>query len=132
MAWSAAARAAAAEARRLKAAQAEARSARARAAHAGGSGAAQEKGRGQEAAVARMLRASARPANTAPVDVSLRSRGKAHGVEVKTLTEQKNNKITMNAYAIMRKLAYARSARAALHTVAVDLRGPKAVMYYRR
>lgn len=55
-----------------------------------------------------------------------------HGVEVKTLTEQRNDKITMNAYAIARKQAFARKNRAVLHTIAVDLRGSKARIYYRQ
>jgi hypothetical protein len=132
MAWSEAARRAAAEARRRKAALGAARRARARAAHAGGSREHQAAGREQERAVARMLRAGGGPAGLSPVDVSFRSAGRLHGVEVKTLTVQRNDKITMNGYALARKQAFARKNKAALHTVAVDLRTGSAKIFYRR
>jgi hypothetical protein len=66
-----------------------------------------------------------------PVDVQLKTASGLHGIEVKTLMLQNNDKITMNRGAIGRKLAWAKSNNADLSTVAVDLRGSKVAVYYK-
>ena len=68
----------------------------------------------------------------APVDVKfIDARGRIHGIEVKTLLRQSNDKITMRRDALTRKLEWARATCALLHTVAIDFRQPCAAVYYR-
>lgn len=55
-----------------------------------------------------------------PVDVIATIDGKIKGIEVKTLVNQTNDKITMRAAAIAKKQAWARSNHATVHTVVVD------------
>lgn len=71
-----------------------------------------------------------------PMDVITKIRGKAHAVEVKTLTVQKNDKLTMHPESRRRKEGYSRKYKATLHTVAVDARSGRLYsghqVYYRR
>lgn len=56
-----------------------------------------------------------------PVDVVIERAGApAHGIELKTLVTQENDKITMKTPAMNRKLAWAEGCGAALHTVVFD------------
>jgi hypothetical protein len=67
----------------------------------------------------------------APFDVLIRR--VTVGVEVKTLVDQKNDKITMHPASLARKLRSARALRLRrVYTVVVDLRGRKPVVYYKR
>jgi hypothetical protein len=55
------------------------------------------------------------------------------GIEVKTMVDQKADKITMRSECLRRKLATARTLRLkAVYTVVVDARGPEPVVYYRK
>lgn len=58
-----------------------------------------------------------------PVDVITTIDGKLKGVEVKTMINNTNDKITMRAAAIEKKQVWARSNHATVHTVVVDDRG---------
>lgn len=100
-------------------ASSSAKSERAKAAHKGGSLAAQRHGEANEPVVAAMFGGSVSGDNKA-FDVTTSLGGHAHGVEVKTMTENGNNKITMNRAAVARKNAWARSNHARIHTVVVD------------
>ena len=60
-----------------------------------------------------------------PVDVTV---GK-NGIEVKSLIDNGNNKITMHPDSLARKTAWAKENKSALHTVVVDTKSGK--MYYR-
>ena len=44
----------------------------------------------------------------------------AHGIELKTMVDNSNNKITMKGEAIRRKLSWARRNKAAIHTIVID------------
>jgi len=57
--------------------------------------------------------------------------GKMHGVEVKTLVDNKNNKITMHPSSRARKTAWAHSHHARLHTVVVDSRAKNKLYYHK-
>jgi hypothetical protein len=61
--------------------------------------------------------------NNKPFDVMTRD-GK-HAIEVKTLVDQKNDKITMSSRALGRKNAYAYKFGVSPHTVVLDMRGSK-------
>lgn len=56
---------------------------------------------------------------------------KGHGVEVKTISEGKNDKITMHPESRARKLREARKLRVQTHTVVFDMRGGRTKIYYR-
>lgn len=58
-----------------------------------------------------------------PVDVVTNVGGKVKGVEVKTIINGRNNKITMRKAAIEKKVKWARSNRGTVHTVVLDDRG---------
>lgn len=87
----------------------------------------------QERFVARALGAKQSGDNDA-VDVQgvARVTGRRFGVEVKTLMDNRNDKITMHPESLLRKLRWARKERAALHTVIVDLRSGAPRLYHRR
>jgi hypothetical protein len=88
-------------------------------------------GSASEREVSAMLRS--RPTtHNAPFDVVLTRGGRAQGVEVKTLIDQRNDKITVRAAALARKLSWGRKNRATLHTVVVDKRAGKNSIYYRK
>jgi pterin-4a-carbinolamine dehydratase len=55
-----------------------------------------------------------------PVDVVREVGGKQHGIEVKTMLDNKAGKITMRKDAVARKEKWARQNKAVLHTVIVD------------
>lgn len=58
---------------------------------------------------------------SAPVDVVVTRGGRpAHGIELKTLVTQGNDKITMKTHAMARKLEWAGEHGAGLHTVVFD------------
>jgi hypothetical protein len=58
---------------------------------------------------------------SAPVDVVVARDGvPAHGIELKTLVTQENDKITMKTPAMNRKMAWAEDCGATLHTVVFD------------
>ena len=64
-----------------------------------------------------------------PVDVIVKGGGKTYGVEVKSISDNGNNKITMHPPSLARKLAWAKTNRASVHTVVVDTRSN--TVYYR-
>jgi hypothetical protein len=119
MAWTDAARRAAAEARRRRASETFKPSTQAKQLLAAKS----------EVSVAKMLRA-ARTRNNAAMDTILKRHG-LHGIEVKTLIDNKNDKITMHPSSLLRKLEWAKANKASLHTVVVDRRGTKPRLFYR-
>ena len=55
-----------------------------------------------------------------------------HAVEVKTLIDQKNDKITMHPDSLARKLKFGRKEKMQWHTVAIDARGDTPSYYYRK
>jgi hypothetical protein len=65
--------------------------------------------------------------DNAPMDIMV---GNKHGVEVKTLISQKNDKITMHPESLSRKQMFATKNKLQGHTVVVDLRGKVPVYYY--
>lgn len=80
------------------------------------------------------LKGSIKSKNNSPFDiVHTDSKGKRHGIEVKALVTQKNDKITQKGDAIARKAAYAKANKIkGQHTVAVDYRGGgKPIVYHR-
>ena len=64
--------------------------------------------------------------DNAPLDVLV---GR-HGIEVKALLSQKNDKLTMHPESLARKEAFVRREKLVGHTVAIDLRDPKAPQLY--
>lgn len=83
-----------------------------------------------EHAVAHMVRGTKTDDND-PMDVTGTSNGRKFGVEVKTLTTQSNDKITMHPKSKDRKEVWAKKNRASLHTVAWDKRNGADDLYYR-
>jgi len=79
-----------------------------------------------------------------PMDILLKSGGKEHGIELKTLLDNANDKITMHPDALARKRAWmAERTNRTIHTVAMDDRNVFATgkfkhqfsghqMYYKR
>lgn len=79
-----------------------------------------------------------------PVDVQVTTAGGPHGIELKTMTDNKQNKVYMKANAMQRKRDWMRANRAHFHTVVFDdeavfnARGrgrhddTKRVIYYKR
>lgn len=141
MAWTNVARAAAAATRRAhahgrtqRAHGRTQRAHRARATFKPSTKAKQRVARAGERNVIQALRARQRrgTGGTHAVDVMLRRRGHLHGVEVKTLVDNKNNKITMHKSSLARKKTWARANHARLHTVVVDRRTRAPKMYYRK
>ena len=131
MAWSDAARAAAAEARRLHALSTIKKTQLTTLSYKPSTGAKQELARLSEVMVVKQLRAQ-HFGGQRPVDVIVRSGTRTMGVEVKTLVDNKNNKITMHADSYARKIAWARSNHASLHTIVFDKRGGGMKQYYRK
>lgn len=66
-----------------------------------------------------------------PMDVIVKIGGKTHGVEVKTLIDNSNNKITCHPESRIRKEQWCRKNKAAGHTVVVDKRGATVTYYHR-
>lgn len=58
-----------------------------------------------------------------PVDVITTINGKVKGIEVKTMVNNTNDKITMRKAAIEKKVAWGRANHATTHTVVIDDRG---------
>ena len=82
-----------------------------------------------ERKVAEILRGQQTDDNS-PTDITLTTGGRFQGVEVKTLVDNKNDKITMHPESRERKEAWAMENHAALHTVVVDSRGQPPRIYY--
>mgnify|MGYP001593290727 CR=1 FL=1 len=136
MAWSEAARRAAAEARRRRARPkpiyVPTRKARALASHKPATAHKQRLADESEKRVARML-GGERTGDNLPVDHVVKNKaGKVFGVEVKTLVDQRNDKLTMHPDALARKVRWGHANHASLYTVVVDLRGQTPQMLYRR
>jgi hypothetical protein len=72
-----------------------------------------------ETLVATMLRGR-QTTNNAPTDVNLSIGRILHGLEVKTLLDNKNDKITMHPASKARKEAWAADNKAKLHTIVID------------
>lgn len=69
----------------------------------------------------------------APVDVVTTYGGRKQGIEVKTLLNQTNDKLTVRKAAAEKKTFWARSNHATVHIVAVDhRRGKSGQLYYRK
>lgn len=79
----------------------------------------QDRGEANETLIARMIRGQALDNNEA-MDVITQLGGKRHGAEVKTFIDNANDKITVKKEPLARKLQWARSNRATLHTIIVD------------
>lgn len=121
MAWTDAARRAAAEVRRRKALLT----------HKPSTAAKQRVAAASEKTITKILKAL-RTKNNAAMDTILKHRRTGlHGIEVKTLLDNKNDKITMHPSSRRRKLEWAKVNRAALHTVVVDRRSKRSKIYYR-
>lgn len=73
-----------------------------------------------EAEIVGLLPGSVPTDNNAPVDVILRDGKRTFGFEVKTLLDNTNDKITVRGEALDRKIAWARSNHASLHTIIID------------
>jgi len=71
-----------------------------------------------ERVVARSVGGRQLPDNE-PMDVIVRRRKTLHGIEVKTIIDGQNDKITMHKDSRERKLKWARETGGSLHTVAV-------------
>ena len=68
-----------------------------------------------------------------PVDVVIGQKGVIeHGIEFKAVLSGKNDKLTMNSYAQVRKIDWEKRNKTAFHTLVADVRGGKPVYYYRR
>lgn len=60
--------------------------------------------------------------DNSPADVTLNIDGRNHGIELKTMLDNGNDKITMHPESRRRKEAWARKNKAVLHTVVIDHR----------
>jgi hypothetical protein len=58
--------------------------------------------------------------NNEPIDIRVEIDGRLHGIELKTMTIGKNNKLTMKKDAMDRKAAWERKNKGRLHTVVYD------------
>ena len=86
----------------------------------------------QERTIVRALGAKQSEDND-PVDVyGVARSGRKYGVEVKTLVDNKNDKITMHPESLARKERWARKEKAVLHTVVIDVRTADRAVYYRK
>jgi hypothetical protein len=65
-----------------------------------------------------------------PLDVLVKIGGRLHGIEVKTMLDNKNDKITMHPDSRRRKEAWAEANDAILHTVIYDNRRGRNDIYY--
>lgn len=65
-----------------------------------------------------------------PVDAVLKVGKSTYGVEVKSVSDNSNSKITMHPESLARKVAWGRSNHASLHTVVVDTKTN--TVYYRK
>lgn len=80
--------------------------------------------------ITRILSAE-RTRNNAAMDTILKTNRRLHGIEVKTLIDNKNDKITMHPESRARKVHWAAVHNAVLHTVVVDARGKRRQIFYR-
>lgn len=125
--WSDAARAAALEVRRMH----SHRSARAKSSHKPSTGDKQKLAADSERRIAKILR-SKPTTDKAAFDTLVKKGGKLNSVEIKTLMDNKNDKITMHKDSLARKIAYVRQHNSIAHTVVFDRRGPRPLLYYRK
>ena len=85
-----------------------------------------------EKRVARMT-GGERTGDNLPVDHVIKSKaGKVFGVEVKSVSENRNDKLTMHPESLARKVTWGHANHASLHTVVVDLRGKLPRVLYRK
>lgn len=126
MAWSDAARAAALEARRLHAQHTVDRTHRATASHKPSTKAKQVVAQIMEGRVRQALGVRQAMVPGYPVD----ARGRGWGIEIKTIMDNKNSKITMHPSSIARKTAWSKSNKSRLSTVAVDMQRGGAVFFH--
>lgn len=92
----------------------------------------QDKAEHAEQMINKFLKGSIKSKDNAPFDIVHTVNGKRHGIEVKAIISQKNDKITQKGEAINRKMAYAKANKIkGVHTVAVDYRGKTPVVYHR-
>jgi hypothetical protein len=61
-------------------------------------------------------------ADNGPIDVEIKLAGKTHGVELKTLTHGKNDKVTMKGEALDRKVKWEKETGGTIHTFVLDHR----------
>jgi hypothetical protein len=102
------------------------RSARAKASHRGMTKGKMRVAMSNEARVAKAIGGRHLPDNE-PFDIVKGN----HGVEVKTIMEGKNDKITMHPESLQRKLDHAAANGLTPHTVAIDVRGGAPMVYYK-
>jgi chromatin segregation and condensation protein Rec8/ScpA/Scc1 (kleisin family) len=121
MAWSDAARRAAAEARRRRAKLTYKPSTKAK----------QHLAADSERRIARIFK-TVPTTNKAPFDTLFTHQGRLQSVEIKTLMDNKNDKITMHKDALLRKVRWALKNKSISHTVVFDRRGARPKMFYRR
>lgn len=91
----------------------------------------QRKAEANEIVVAKIVGGKGTDDNS-PMDVTSKIGSRVHGIEVKTLIDNVNNKITMHPASRERKEAWAKSNHATIHTVVVDDRSARRQIYYRR
>ena len=108
------------------------KSERAKKAHVATNKKAQEDAESQEARIAKRLGGTWSRGND-PVDIVLEVGGKTHGIELKVMRNNTNDKITVGTEPNSedRKKDWARSHGAKLHTIVVDRRGGRHDYYYR-
>lgn len=71
--------------------------------------------------------------DNSPMDTIVLHNGKTLGVEVKTIIDKEaRDQVTMHKDSLARKMQWVHANHASAHTVAVDMRGAEAKVYYRR
>lgn len=76
---------------------------------------------GNEAQLASMLGRGAHAVDdNAPTDVEWKTGGALHGIELKTMVDNANSKITMKADAIARKRKWEKANKGIMHTIVID------------
>ncbi len=90
----------------------------------------QLKAHASEKTIATVLGGKDLPDNE-PMDILVKLKGQTHGIEVKTLIDNSNDKITCHPESRVRKQEWCRDNKAIGHTVIVDKRGSTPVYYHR-
>lgn len=83
-----------------------------------------------QAVVANAVKGQDLPDNE-PVDVIVTTRNTVHGIEVKTLLDNDNDKITMHKASLARKEEWVDKNDGVGHTIVVDARGETRAYYYK-
>jgi len=104
----------------------ESRAKRAKRTHKPSTAEKQRRGEAEQARLAKLVRGRETDDNDA-FDVL---KGK-HAVEVKTVMDNNNDKITVHPKSRRRKEAFAEKRRMQMHTIAIDIRGGKRVYYHK-